>query len=472
MRGQYYQYPSLCNNGTTMRGQYFGSCIVGGSSLRFLVDEIGTAAAASYGFNPQSSAYSGTTVVLNTGGGNINCKTHAEALVVFLANPTTTVCISIQDQSGNGYHLITANSPLVKQDSYGYLYVDFVGTKYAQAATFFGTTANATMHVVWQSVSQHSAPDVDTFQGCFDFSGGSGATILSSWWQGNQSPSLGTGGFSAFDWVDSQPRHHTFNWNSGTESITEFGMTEGHANTTTNPPYTRFTVGKNDFQGGNMRFYEAVFFKATINANTAAAVVKGNYPNFFNALGTLRVNIGDSNTAAGFVGTSLQWTSKVFVSKGYTRVFGRAIGGKTIQEAINNIAELGKLFTLFNFTACTFVIHLGTNDIAIDGQTGAQAWTKMTSLCTQIRAFATAKGVTCNIVGVTMLPRTSTGFPTERDAFNVLAIANSGPVFNTVVNTTTNANLQNQTNPTYFVDTTHLSATGQTEIATMITAAL
>ncbi len=78
---------------------------------------------------------------------------------------------------------------------------------------------------------------------------------------------------------------------------------------------------------------------------------------------------------------------------------------------------------------------------------------------------------TTTIAAITMLPRTATGFPVERDAFNDLLIANADGVFDIVINTTTNPNLQNQNDATYFADTTHLNDDGQEQLSDMVVAA-
>lgn len=448
-----------------------------GGTLR-LIDEVGAAALAAYDFDPMSKDFTGPTASVRPGAGSpIDVFTRAE--VIALVQTDTLHLVSYYDQSGSAYNLAQGTSgdePEIFLDEWDYPFADCVSGDFVRSATFFGAKTNVTMDVFWQACSNPAgSPGPTSFHGSFDFKAGSAVNILSSWWQANKSPSLSTTGFSAFDWNDDRPRQHTFKWLNGVENVYEFGRSEASPNTVANPEYLRFTVGKNDFSNGNMRFYRAVFFSGNQDADVMAAVHKNNFPLMYTLALVPQFNIGDSNTACGFVNIGLAWPRKVYNTKAINNwVFGSAIGGKTLQNAIDRLPELEKLFDLFTFTSAKFVVHLATNDIEIDNLTGAQALAKQATLIAGLRLICSSRGITSDITSVTCLPRTGdANFNTSRGDYNTGIIANAGSIYGErIVNTTLNSKLQNQADATYFADTTHLNDTGQTELATMIAAAI
>lgn len=442
----------------------------------YMLDEV-AGGAAMYSFDPKSAAYSSPTAVVYQSG-SPNDVYSSDDVKALLAGGQCYLG-TWYDQSGNGYDLVQgtgANQPEILEDANGYLYADCVSGRFVQCTSFMGATTNTTMHIVWQTVSNDAgSPGMNSFQGAIDFAASSAGNIFQAWWQSTQAPFLSNVGYSPFDWIDRKPRQHTYKWLSGTESMWEFGSGTAHTNTTTNPTFARLTVGKNDFSNGNFRIYELGFFSINADEATITAVHKNNFPLMYN-IGTFRLNMGASNTAAGYSNLAAQWTKKVYDSKSYTGThFSRALGGRRIQDFLDGSEYLETLFNQFTFTSATINIFLGTNDLYTDSVSGATAYSKLEALADVFIALAAAKGVTLTINAVTMLPRVNSGgfTTTERNAFNTLLLANSNGKFTNVVDTTANANLQDETNSTYFhPDQTHLTDTGQTELANTIAATI
>lgn len=449
---------------------------IGAGAPPILIDAVGQPSQGAYSFKQLASAYVGPVVKVRRTSDSLEqdftAAQVASSLSSFLAS-TTGFATTFYDQSGNGRHLVqatTAKQPQVLVDSNGYYYLNTINGDFMRCATFAGATTNMTMHVVWSAISNGSAPIQSTFQGGIDFAAGNG-DIVTPWWTGAMSPTYKGNTSTDFDWIDSKLRQHTFKFLSNTCRIFEFGSPGRDANAQTNPTYARLTVGKVDAQNANARFYELVFFPADVDVAVLASVTKSQYAAFFD-VADFKMNIGDSNTTAGFSQTAQQWTRKVYDSVAATDVWiGRAIGGLRLNDIINNPERVTHYVEQFDSSSYTFNLFLGTNDIVTDSQTGAQVLARYEAVCDLLRAAVAAKGgATCTINAFTMLPRTATGFATPRDDFNVGILANANGKWDAIVNTTSNANLQDQNNATYFVDTTHLSNTGQTELATLVAA--
>jgi hypothetical protein len=446
----------------------------GGASRRLLNDEITQTKLASYDFDPMSAAWTTATATVETGDGDVAVISRAQMIALIMAGDC--FLIDVKDQSGGGFDISEATArPQLFLDEWGYPYADCVGGDFLRSASFFGAQANVSMTLLWTVPSNRAgSPGMQTFHGGFDFAGGSGGAIVSPWWQKNQSPSLGTNGFSAFDWIDNRPRFHGFNWDTDVEKIYEFGCYEGNPNSTTNPTYARFTIGKNDFQAGNLRFYGFCgFFSGAIDFNLATEVIKNNMPLMF-VVDEAKFTLGDSNTACGFVDIGRQWTRKLFDGISFTGwIFGRAIGGKTLQNAIDRLPEIEKMFDLFTFTSVDFIIHLATNDIEIDNKLGAEALALQATLVAGLRDIADSRGVGNNVASTTCLPRTGDlAFNGSRAVYNTGLKANAGGIYgDIIIDTTAVPALEDQNDPVNFVDTTHLSATGQTELANLMIAA-
>lgn len=438
-----------------------------------LIDAVGEESEGAYSFKQLASAYVGPIVKVRRTSDSLEQDFTASEVVsslsTFLAS-TTGFVTTWYDQSGNARHLVqatTADQPQVLVDSDGFFYVNTINGDFLRAATFAGATTNMTMHVLWSAVSNGTAPIQSSFQGGIDFAAGNGDIVM-PWWTGAMSPTYKGNTNTDFDWIDSKLRQHTFKFLNNACRIFEFGSSGRDANAQTNPTYARLTVGKVDAQNANARFYELVFFALDIDATLLASITKANYASFF-TVDKFRMNIGDSNTSAGFVLASQQWSRKVYDNISATEPWiGRAIGAFRLADIIANPERITQSINQFDSDSYTFNLFLGTNDIVTDAQTGAQVLTKYETVCDIIRAAVTAKGGACRINAFTMLPRTATGFAAQRTVFNAGILANANGKWDAIVDTTSNPNLEDQNNATYFVDTTHLSNTGQTELANLV----
>lgn len=443
-----------------------------GGAAPILLDYLNVVAAGAYSFKNLSSDYLGDAVsVRRASDGTTQDFSAAEVaagnLETFL-NATQGYCVAMYDQSGNGRHIIQAtpaDQPEVLNDGSTW-YLNMIGGDHLRCAAFAGATTNMTMHVLWSCLSDGVAPLVGTFQGGLDFSAGTGE-IFPTWWTGSQAPSYKGTGSTDFDWIDGTPRQHVWKWLNGTETCFEFGSQGRATRSVANPGYSRLTVGKNDVQNGNFKFYELVLMPLDVSTDDLFFVTKGNYPQWF-SFRKLYLNIGDSNTAAGFVTTGQQWTQKVYNAIGTGPWYSRALGGNTLQMMIDNPERVTFYLEEFSCVEKNVVIFLGTNDL-LAGSTPAQTLQLLEDLCDLLRVAGATR-----ITVVTCIDRANTGSFTdaERNTFNASVIANANGKWDATVDTTTNANLEDSTNVTYFVDTTHLSATGQTELANMIITAL
>lgn len=443
--------------------------------LPMMIDEVGSASAGAYSFKQLTSGYTGPVVKVRRSSDDEEQDFTAAQVITDLATflDSTQGFVSVwYDQSGNSRDLLQATSadqPEVLVDDNDFFYINTINGDFLRAATFAGATTNMTMHVLWSAVSNAVSPPITSFQGGIDFAAGNGDIVL-PWWTGANSPTYKGNTNTDFDWIDRKMRQHTFKFLNNTCLIHEFGSRGRDSNAQTNPTYARLTVGKVDAQNANARFYELVFFPADVDVSILASVTKAQYASFFGPR-FFYMNIGDSNTSAGFAQTGQQWTRKVYDSVSATGVWiGRAIGGLRLQDIISNPERVTHYIDQFDSVNYTFNLFLGTNDIVTDAQTGAQTLTKYEAVCDLIRAAVTAKGATCTINAFTMLPRTFTGHEANRDVFNAGILANADSKWDGIVDTTSNANLEDQNNATYFVDTTHLSNTGQTELANLVAA--
>jgi len=439
----------------------------GGAQHRFLIDEVGDAGGA-YSFQALSTTYAGPVV-------NIRRASDDEAqdftaaqvisdLPTFL-DSTTGFVVTWYDQAGSNdvTQATTASQPQALQDDNGYWFANCTA-KHLAAASFIGSQTNSTVHVIWQCQSD-GAISVTSPQGGINL--GSSNNILVPWWTTTQSPNFKDAGSTSFNWADNHPRQHVFKFLNGTETSFEFASDGRTPYTVANPAYDELDIGAS-LVDGNFRVYEFVVFTKDADQDLIFQITKNNYPAFF-TLDTLWLNMGDSNTAAGFSHPGSEWTAVQVQTQPITGpYFSRALGGYTIQHFLDNPDDMTFFFENFTYTDSKVILFLGTNDLVTDGITGAEAYAKLVGLAGIMRDAGAA-----TIAAITMLPRTTgaPNFDTNRDEFNDLLIANADDVFDIVIDTTANPDLQDQNDTTYFADTTHLNDTGQAVLASMVVAA-
>ncbi len=450
-----------------------------GAGVPLMLDTIPQTSKGAYALFPVGGAYSGPAVrVKRASDSTTQDFTAAEVqngtLEAFLA-ATTGIALTEYDVSNNGYHKVAASdaaAPAIKKDSNGYWFLDYQGNKKLTCASFFGANTNTTFVTLWQFVSNLTpaggVPTMTSFQAGHNFDTGFGS-MFPGWWTTLMSPNYkGNLAYDTeFDWNDAKPRVHLAKWLNGTYTPYEYAAPSRVSFSVANPTFVLNETGFNAAQQANLRSYGSFFFDGDADAQEIFNVIKATFPLWFSSDDFI-LYMGDSNTTTGFSGTGLAWPRKVYVGETFTTpMHGRAIGGTTIQHQLSSPDRLTWYFENFNYTSSTIILFLGTNDIVVDAQTGAQTYAKLEALADTLRAAGATR-----IIAVTMLPRTATGFAVERDAFNALLIANANGKFDGIVNTTTNANLQDQNNATYFADPVHLNATGQTQLANMILAVL
>jgi hypothetical protein len=441
----------------------------GGSSHRYMIDEIGDVGAG-YSFQSLSASYTGPVVEIRRDSDDDTQDFTAAQIVLgeldtFLT-ATTGFVVTWYDQSGDGFDLEEPSEPSQPQaikDSNGYWYPNYTQKNLA-SLLFLGATTNSTVHVIWQCLS-NGAVAVTSPQGGINL--GSGNNILVPWWTTEQSPTFRGTNQSPFNWCDNKPRQHIYKFLNGTQTSFEYGSNGRTSFTIANPTYDELTVGSS-LVDGNLRIYELIVFTKDADQSTIFSITKNNYPLMFEQE-TLWLNMGDSNTAAGFAHLGSTWTSFQIADQPISEpYYSRAHGALTIQDFLDSPEDVTFYLENFTYTDANVIIFLGTNDLVLDGITGAQAYDK---LCDLAEIMRTAGATT--VAAITMLPRTTgaPNFSTYRDDFNTLLIANAGGVFDVVINTTANPNLQNQNDTAYFADTTHLNDAGQQQLTNLVVAA-
>jgi len=441
-----------------------------GPTHRYLIDEIGDVGGA-YSFQ-QLGTYDGPLVKIRrasdneeqdfapTEGGVLDTAAIEEFL-----DGTTGFVTTLYDQTEGGHDLIQAtsgNQPQVLKDSNGYWYANCT-QKFIASASFIGAQTNSTVHVIWQCLSNGALP-VTNAQGGINL--GAGNNILVPWWTTEQSPTFKDASQSSFNWADNKPREHIFKFLNGSVASFEYASNGRTPYTVANPSYSELSVGASLVEG-NLRVYELVVFTKDADQETIFEITKNNYPLMF-MTETLWLNLGDSNTAAGFANIGTQWTARQVIQQPIeVPYYSRAHGGFTIQDFLDHPEDVTFYLENFTYDNATVIIFLGTNDIAIDGITGSECYDKLCELAGIIRAAGAM-----TIAAITMLPRTAAApFSAERDIFNDLLIANAEGVFDIVINTTLDPALEDQNDPTYFADTTHLNDAGQQQLADLVVAA-
>ena len=333
---------------------------------------------------------------------------------------------------------------------------------------FVGATTNSVVHVVWQAPG-----DGTSFGGPLggiDF--GASTDFISPWWTVTQSPTsrtqaaAATEGRSRATWDDGGARQHVFKFLNDTEHHYEFGAQALESWASDNPDYTRLTVGKNDFANANNYFYELIISDADEDASTLWAATKSNYGSLFSYADFILV-VGDSITSATFPGLGDIWTRDFVTDQSISDMFIQSQGGWRLQDFLDIQDEAINWYVqnLTHTGDAIGIIFMGTNDLVLDEITGAACLVKLKSMASSMRTAGFDK-----IIATTMLPRNAGAtFDTERDAFNVALKADSSGDFDEIADTTANANLEDETNTTYFNgDQVHLTDAGQLELSAVI----
>lgn len=178
---------------------------------------------------------------------------------------------------------------------------------------------------------------------------------------------------------------------------------------------------------------------------------------------------GDSITQGAGLSESNLYPVKFTTAKapalwGYTNV---AVGGSTIAGAVSRSVITDSCFDS-RVSDNWLTAMLGHNDLA-GGATVGNTYSALVAFCQARRATGWKVGV------CTVLPSTKVGFNPNRSALNLLILANWPTFADALIDTAADPLIGPDaaaSDPTYYLDGTHLTAAGQTRYATVVTAAL
>lgn len=444
-----------------------------GTGPAYLLDILG-AASASFSFRQLSASYLGPSLRVR------RSSDDAETDIEFVNGDFDTAtyeafvgggngfCTKFYDQSAS-YDLVqatSANQPQIVQEDGRYV-LKFTGGKFLRVASFLGTTASTTTSVIWKCPTAYPT-GLNSAQSAIDFSA---TELLNPWWTGVQgmtylSTGLGITKYPIVAYEDGQWRLNSFIFSGGNYSGTQFGINATISAATTAPGYSRLTLGKNDFSAGNFFATELVIWpNNSIDKQTLSDQMKTRYPSLYPAPRNLFIVGGDSISTTLYCGLGASWSAVAFPQTTVADWFNVVQGGWTLQNLIDNQEKLIWHNNNIDHTTSYCIIFAGTNDISVDGLTGAQAFARLQTLTSNLKA-----GGVDNVIVITPLPRgesTSPGsisFEIARQAFSNLCVAAEGSDFLAVVDTRNLVIGVNgeQDSTTYYVnDYVHMNAAGE-----------
>lgn len=444
------------------------TAIAGGGSVTPVGDNISNAQGL-WGFNRLSSGYSGSALKVERSsdgttqdiGFNSDGTFDGDALDTFVGAGTARLH-TWYDQSGNSVDLTQttdATQPIIEQDSNDYWHIKCEGGDFVQNSSFMGTQTNSSWYLLYQWPSNGT---ISGAQGGIDF--GASTEFAGPPWTKEQThttraeASASFEGYSSRLWCDQKPNLWVYKGLDGTESHYVNGAESLTGHSQDGFAYSRVTIGKNDFASANMKVYGLGVWSKDVTHGDVWDYIKARFPSMWVQADPYAV-LGDSLSTALYTGINNVWVNDVVVDQSIDFCHAFVRGGYRIQDWIDKYTnQCRTTFNNMTFSGTKrALVWLGTNDIATDGLTGAQAYARFETL----RDLLIADGF--SVVGMTQIARSSSSIDAERAAFNTLMKADTD--LEDVVALDEVANLQDATDGTYFyVDQVHLTTAGQDEV--------
>ena len=367
---------------------------------------------------------------------------------------------------------------LVQEDSVWTAYFDgSLSTMQLANSGALTTATNSSLHVVWKNDLTNDT-DVSGFQfGSTDQqvqpkepgAGAAGGNYL--YVQTKTAQEYISNGV----WNDGKWRQHQVNFFNGTMECFEIGTDLGPSASKTNPDMAHFYVGGNDSVAADMYVTEVVWLDAVTEARDVWQVTQNNYTSTIFNFTDYILHVGDSLSSNQFSGLNSEWMQIGHEAYGTDRWNVRGDAGNTAAQWISEIGRIAPhgfdRYMNPSSGSKVVVLWVGTNDIT-GGATGSTTYDRIVTLAQDLKGYGYG-----GVIVMTCLPRTQTGVivvthETERLALNVALKANTSD-FALVVDLATNANLEDETNGTYFqADQVHLTAAGAAEVGNEFESAL
>lgn len=454
--------------------------VSGNPNYFYAVDFIGTDTKATHSFKKGKTSYTGYCCKVRRSSDNTTQDigfvgdSFDEATYLAFIGAGSGYMHTLYDQSGNDYHITqttNADQPQIMKVR-GHYCLKSTGGDFVSNASFMGAKTNSMISIVWECpITQPSG--FRTYQpgGIVDTAD---SKHIAPWWTTNQGPAYWIFN-SSFFYADGNPRLHTFVFANGTQKTYEYSALSRIQNTTANPDWGQLVLGKTSGANGDLYIYECMVWDSIVSMDAITNAHKRNYPGLIPTLSdVVFVDIGDSNTSSNYTNLGYTWQNVAHDDNGSNWWFGHAQGGTTIQNWIDSIAEVTARAQTLENQKIVAVIHLGTNDIATDGLTGAQAFTKLETLVTNLKS-----GGFDEVMVITMLPRYQSGtganiaFEANRQVFNDAIVANANGLFDYIVDVETECanigtNGDQDSTTRYYGDYVHLNATGADELGTAV----
>lgn len=379
--------------------------------------------------------------------------------------------VTFYDQIGskNVTQATAAQQPELLQRSSGKWVIRFnsAASQALENNTAFGTYTNISVNVLWAAPS--SLAGFSNFVSGIDL--GADLEFIAPWWTSQQSQYSRHGSFENpawSHWDDGQFRQHLFHFANGTASTFEFGApSTAPVPSRPNPSLNRLRIGRTAFSYGSFDLLEFSIHDSLVSASSLADNIIANYSTFLNN-NNINLAIGDSNLITAYCGLGNLWTRRVWRRTGQPSWFTQGQGGSTLADWTARVSNFAYYLTLPKAgSSSTAIIALGTNDLFF-GASAATTYSRAVSLCNALKALGFAK-----VYISTVFHRTQAApFNANRIEYNNLLLNDTSNTFTGVIDTTTNALLEDSSNTEFFTDGVHLSAAGQAEYAACITTAL
>ncbi len=452
----------------------------------FILDVLGSAQAA-YGLNKLRDAYSGSAIRVRRSSDNTESDIGFNEDGTFDSAAFTTFigvgngfCTTLYDQSGGGRNLTQATTSLQPQVVLldGEYVLSCTGGDFLQNTSFVGNLGGTfTAHVVWKAPATTPSGFLSQVPG-LDWA--AGQNFLSPWWTTIQHGAFYSNNVattSQAGWEDGKWRQMILKYSGGNASIFEFGTQIQAPIARTEPAWSRLTIGKNDFGNGDFYFSEFILWSSNISQQSLFTEFKRKHSNLIaSASERLYVNIGDSITTTLFCGLGKTWSKYAYDDAGIGRWYTICNGGWTVQNLYDNRSIYQWYPSNIPNSEAVLIVFAGTNDLAVDGLTGAQA-------CDRLKTLAGAAKINgFSQVGViTPLPRFLKGsannlsFESRRQTLSNLILASVGTDFDFVIDVRSLAIGVDgeQDNLTYYVnDYVHLNAAGEEQLGLEVSSVL
>lgn len=445
---------------------------------QYILDVLGAAEAA-YGMNQLREAYSGSAIRVRRSSDNAESDIGFNPDGTFNNTAFTTFigagqgfCTTMYDQSGGGRNLVqatTANQPEVVLLDGEYV-LRCVGGDFLQNTSFVGSLGGTfTMHISWKAPATTPSGFLSQVPG-IDWA--AGQNFLSPWWTTVQHGAFYSNNVattSQAGWEDGKWRQMILKYASGNATLYEFGTQIQAPVARTEPAWSRLTIGRNDFGNGDFHFNEFILWDSNISQQSLFDQFKIRHPSLIqNSTEKLYVNLGDSITTTLFSGLGRAWTKYAYDDAAIGRWHTICQGGWTLQNLFDNRSIYQWYPSNVAHSEAVLVVFAGTNDMAVDSQTGTQAFGRLKTLVQTAKANGFDKAVV-----VTPLPRFLKGstnnllFESRRQEMSNLMTGDTSGDFDAVVDVRTLAIGVDgeQDSLTYYVnDYVHLNAAGEEQL--------